>query len=100
MRRTWLAVVVGAVLGIALASDPASATLTLRSGFQNSALSVDGFGGVSGFLQVDTPAGLGMILGIDADIFRSQIAAIAAELGPAQVQVHGNLDYLSGHNLG
>ena len=57
MRRTWLAVVVGAVLGIALASDPASATLTLRSGFQNSALSVDGFGGVSGFLQVDTPAG-------------------------------------------
>ena len=38
-------------------STTASATLLLRSAFNNAALSIDGFGGGSGTIQSDTPAG-------------------------------------------
>src|SRR5688572_15603295 len=55
MKKTTLQV--AAALGIMAATLPADATLTLRAGFQNSALSIDAFGGSSGTLQVDIPAG-------------------------------------------
>ena len=42
-------------VAMATASIPASATLIVRSAFNNAALSIDGFGGSSGFLQSDVP---------------------------------------------
>jgi hypothetical protein len=54
MNRT-MRVLVALVIGFA--SISANATLTLRTAFQNSALSVDGFGGTSGTLRADIPAG-------------------------------------------
>ncbi len=42
-------------VAVATASIPASATLIVRSAFNNAALSIDGFGGSSGFLQSDVP---------------------------------------------
>ena len=42
-------------LAVTTASIPASATLIVRSAFNNAALSIDGFGGSSGTLQSDVP---------------------------------------------
>lgn len=42
-------------VAVTTASIPASATLIVRSAFNNAALSIDGFGGSSGFLQSDVP---------------------------------------------
>lgn len=50
-----LAIPLAAALGVV--STSASATLLLRTAFNNAALSIDGFGGNSGSLQTDTPSG-------------------------------------------
>lgn len=57
MKKTVLAVQIAVALGVGWASSSANATLILRSGFQDAALSTDGFGGSSGQLQSDTPNG-------------------------------------------
>ena len=53
-KAVGLALTTGVLVTMAL---PASATLLLRDAYQDAALSIDGFGGSSGNLSVDTPAG-------------------------------------------
>lgn len=53
-KAAGLSLATSALISIAV---PASATLLLRSAYQDAALSIDGFGGNSGSLSVDTPVG-------------------------------------------
>lgn len=59
LKKSTQAVSATLAAGVLLAfSSPASATLALRSAYQNAALSIDGWGGSgTGSLQTDTPTG-------------------------------------------
>lgn len=76
MKKTILAAQIAAALGVGIVSAPAGATLLLRAGFQNAALSVDGFGGTSGNLQVDTPSGATVLKAFlySSDVFGSGLS--------------------------
>lgn len=47
MNKKLLGIQIAAAMSIGLMAAPADATLLLRGGFQNSGLSVDGFGGAA-----------------------------------------------------
>jgi hypothetical protein len=76
-KAVGLALTAGALTTMAM---PASATLLLRSAFQNAALSIDGFGSTtnSGSLSVDTPAGAEVLKAYlyAADIFGSGLSDV------------------------
>lgn len=76
-KAVGLALTAGALTTMAM---PASATLLLRSAFQNAALSIDGFGSTtnSGSLSVDTPAGAEVLKAYlyAADVFGSGLSNV------------------------
>lgn len=73
MKKKLLALQIAATLGVAIVSLSANATLLLRGGFQDAALSVDGFGGNSGLLQAEVPNGATVVKAYlySADVFGS-----------------------------